>query len=227
MRTVQIDLGVFGNCLMLDDVYWPDSLHTISDYAFFSCKNLRKIHLPNNLTKIGEKAFCFCENLAGLELPSSLAFIENYAFYNCSKLEYVLFDDNRCKLGKNVFDGCHQLKNHADILANNQPLENKEDKAATPNSCNNEYEITAEVQVKNSKGVHARPASLMAKLAHKYTSVISIKAKDSAANCRSPIGLLHSHIKYGDYIEIHAVGNDAHEAVADIVKLVSEGFGES
>ena len=146
--------------------------------------------------------------------------------YNCSRLEYVLFSGNSYRLGKNVFDGCRQLKNLSDILANNQQPKSKENKAITSASCNHEYEITAEVKITNSKGIHARPASLMAKLAHKYTSAISVKTKCSVADCRSSIGLLRSCIKHGDNIEVHAIGNDAKEAVTEIVKLVSEGFGE-
>lgn len=61
----------------------PDSVKSISDYAFYRCSNLVSVHLPQGLEKIGIKAFADCYNLEDLVVPLSVTYIYSDAFKNC------------------------------------------------------------------------------------------------------------------------------------------------
>lgn len=61
----------------------PDSVKSISDYAFYRCSSLVSVHLPQGLEKIGIKAFADCYNLEDLVVPPSVTYIYSDAFKNC------------------------------------------------------------------------------------------------------------------------------------------------
>lgn len=64
----------------------PDSVKSISDYAFYGCSSLMSVSLPQGLEKIGIKAFADCYNLEDLVVPSSVTYIHSEAFRGCKKL---------------------------------------------------------------------------------------------------------------------------------------------
>ena len=51
----------------------PNSLETISDYAFCKCNNLTSITIPNSVEWIGDYAFCNCYNLETIYCERSQA----------------------------------------------------------------------------------------------------------------------------------------------------------
>lgn len=61
----------------------PESVKSISDYAFFGCYSLVSVSLPQGLEKIGEKAFASCHNLEDLIIPASVTLILSDAFSGC------------------------------------------------------------------------------------------------------------------------------------------------
>ncbi len=84
----------------------PDSVMTISDWAFCECKKLNRITIPDSVYEIGEGAFSNCVLLDEVEIPDSVEKIDDCAFRGCTSLEKVVIPDSVKELGWGVFDGC-------------------------------------------------------------------------------------------------------------------------
>ena len=83
--------------------------------------------------------------------------------------------------------------------------------------------------IKNSSGLHARPASEFIACAKGFTSKISIGRKDSEkkVNAKSIILLLSLGLSKGEVVEISATGEDEAQSVDTLIDLINEGFGET
>ena len=79
----------------------------------------------------------------------------------------------------------------------------------------------------NTKGLHARAAAKVAKLAVTFKSEITVTRGDQTVSARSIMGLMMLAAAKGAEIEICAKGPDAESAVAAMVALVAGRFGES
>ena len=79
----------------------------------------------------------------------------------------------------------------------------------------------------NAKGLHARAAAKLAKLAVTFKSEITVTRGDQSVSARSIMGLMMLAAAKGAEIEISARGPDAEAALAAVVALVGGGFGES
>ena len=80
--------------------------------------------------------------------------------------------------------------------------------------------VTKEVVVKNSTGLHARPATLLVKKASGFKSDITIECNGKKANVKSLIGVLSLAVTKDATIKVVASGDDEALAVEEIVKLV-------
>lgn len=83
-----------------------------------------------------------------------------------------------------------------------------------------------EVEIKNKLGLHARPASLVVKLAGKFESEIQLIKEDTEINAKSILGVMMLAAGPGQKITITADGSDEAEAVDAIGSLIESGFGE-
>lgn len=63
-----------GDIGIVTSVALPNTIRSISDYAFYNQKNLLSISIPNGVTMIGKRAFGFC-GLESIALPSGLTYI--------------------------------------------------------------------------------------------------------------------------------------------------------
>jgi phosphotransferase system HPr (HPr) family protein len=89
---------------------------------------------------------------------------------------------------------------------------------------------TAEVDVHNASGLHARPAATFVKAAAVFRSQVRIEnlTRGSApANAKSLISVLGSGVERGHRIRISAEGEDEAAAIEDLRTLAETGFGES
>ncbi len=86
--------------------------------------------------------------------------------------------------------------------------------------------ISQKITVLNQTGIHARPAALFLNVSTKFNSNITVTKKEKSGNAKSLLGLLSLGINKGSEITINAEGDDEKEAVAALVKLVEERFGE-
>ena len=84
----------------------PNSVQTISDYAFNSCSDLTSITISNSVETIGDYAFCQCEGLIFVTIGSSVQTIGSSAFSDCYNLtEIVNLRTIPQTIDADVFDG--------------------------------------------------------------------------------------------------------------------------
>ena len=86
--------------------------------------------------------------------------------------------------------------------------------------------VSQKVVVKNSTGLHLRPAGLLCKEAMKYKSLVTFRFEDSTANAKSVLSVLGACIKSGDEREFICDGPDEEEALRAMVTIVKNGLGE-
>ena len=86
--------------------------------------------------------------------------------------------------------------------------------------------LTRSIQVKNSVGLHARPATYFIQEANKYRSSISVKKDSRKVNAKSLLGVLSLGVVQGMNIEREADGSDEADAIEALTKLIESGFAE-
>jgi phosphocarrier protein len=83
-----------------------------------------------------------------------------------------------------------------------------------------------EVQIANQRGLHARASAKFVNLASEIDAVIEVE-KDGHKVCGTSImGLMMLGAGVGDTVIIHVQGDHAEEALAKLIALVEERFGE-
>ena len=82
------------------------------------------------------------------------------------------------------------------------------------------------VTIINKKGLHARASAAFAKLAGQYQSRILVKYDGLEVDAGHIMDLMMLVAHKGAEIEICAEGSDAQNALAALVDMVADGFGE-
>lgn len=78
--------------------------------------------------------------------------------------------------------------------------------------------------VVNDKGLHTRPSTELVKCATAFRSQVNITCQQETANAKSLLGILMLAATRGSKIDVEAIGEDAEEAVATILKLAQNKF---
>lgn len=87
---------------------------------------------------------------------------------------------------------------------------------------------SADVEVINEVGLHARPAAQFATAARKFDATLTVSSGSRGpVSAISIIGLATLGAKKGDTLHIEATGAQAKEAVDALVAMVKDGFGET
>ena len=86
--------------------------------------------------------------------------------------------------------------------------------------------IVHKVKVKNSLGLHTRPAAAIVKILQPRKSAVSFTYKDETINARSIMSILMLAAKKNSQITITVEGEDAEVTMQLIVKAFDEEFGE-
>ena len=85
---------------------------------------------------------------------------------------------------------------------------------------------TKNIEIQNTVGLHARPATYFIQKANSYRSSIWVENSDRRANAKSLLGVLSLGMSKGDIITVLADGPDEEAAVDGLVNLVMGGFNE-
>ncbi|MDE7292216.1 MAG: HPr family phosphocarrier protein [Treponemataceae bacterium] len=80
--------------------------------------------------------------------------------------------------------------------------------------------------VKNRAGIHARPASLIAQTANKFSSEITLEKDEIEVNAKSIMGVITMAAGYNTTIVLKVSGEDEQEALAAIERLFETKFEE-
>ena len=87
----------------------PDSVTTISSWAFHYCLSLTNVTIGDSVTTIDDYAFYDCTSLTNITIPNSVRTVGTYAFRNCTSLISVIIPDSVTKIGEGVFEKCTSL----------------------------------------------------------------------------------------------------------------------
>ena len=85
--------------------------------------------------------------------------------------------------------------------------------------------VSKEMEIKNSQGLHARPATLLVQKATRFKCYIKIEHKGKSANAKSLIGILSLGISKGANITLSTKGSDENAALKEIVELIESFEG--
>ena len=96
-------------CTSVREVYLPDSIISIGDYAFCNCTSLTSITLPDSVTSIGYFAFAYCHSLTSVTLGNNVTLIDDNAFSGCVSLTSIIIPDSVTSIGDYAFSGCVSL----------------------------------------------------------------------------------------------------------------------
>ena len=103
----------FNGCDGIKDIYIPESVKSIGEYAFNECYNLRSVIFEENsqCKTIGAYAFR-STHLTHIKIPSAVQCIEEDAFSRCSYLQEITFEElSQCNsIGSSAFWGCEALR---------------------------------------------------------------------------------------------------------------------
>lgn len=117
---------LYINNILATDIIIPDSVTSISGYAFYNCTNLENIIIPNSVTSIGFSAFSGCNNLKNITLPfvgeNQNGTSNTHFGYIFGKSSYVYSDvvpaslksviiTNATTINRNAFSGCANITN--------------------------------------------------------------------------------------------------------------------
>lgn len=77
------------------------------------------------------------------------------------------------------------------------------------------------IQIKNSQGLHARPASLFVKIANRFESEVTLRKDSEEVSGKSIMGLLTLAANRGAIVEIEVSGPDAPQAMKALEEFLS------
>jgi phosphocarrier protein len=85
---------------------------------------------------------------------------------------------------------------------------------------------TAEVLIRNQKGLHARASAKFVRCAEAFDAEVTVSREGQSVGGTSIMGLMMLAASPGTTIGIEATGADAEAAVKALVSLVEQRFGE-
>lgn len=84
--------------------------------------------------------------------------------------------------------------------------------------------VSRDVTIKNSHGLHARPATFFIQKANSYKCSIWVEKGDRRVNAKSLLGVLSLAVTQGMTITLLADGADANSTVAGLADLLENGL---
>ena len=84
----------------------------------------------------------------------------------------------------------------------------------------------AEVEIINRLGLHARASAKLTKLAGSFASEVWISRGERRVNGKSIMGVMMLAAGIGSEVVVEAEGSDAEQAVAALLALIADKFGE-
>lgn len=86
--------------------------------------------------------------------------------------------------------------------------------------------VSKTITVLNKSGLHARPASELAKIATKCDSDVLIKVGEKNINPKSILNIMSAAIRCGTEIEVQCTGDTEEQDLITIVTAIEGGLGE-
>lgn len=83
---------------------------------------------------------------------------------------------------------------------------------------------TINYTIKDSEGIHARPAGILVKTAKEFASSVIIKKGDKDADCKKIFGIMSLCVKCGEEISLDINGEDEDKAAEALLKCLEENL---
>lgn len=87
--------------------------------------------------------------------------------------------------------------------------------------------VIKEIIIRNRKGLHARASAEVVRLAESFKTPLSIYCQGMCAPANSIMDLLMLGAGQGTLLRIEGNGKDAEHAVAALINLIENEFGET
>lgn len=100
----------FSGCTLLESVHLSEGIEMIPGYAFKNCSSLKDLYIPDTVKTIGEYAFAGCTALETIHLPNAISKFEDGLFKDCRSLKKCFIPDSVKEIGAEVFAGCASLR---------------------------------------------------------------------------------------------------------------------
>ena len=84
-----------------------------------------------------------------------------------------------------------------------------------------------EVEIANKLGLHARASAKLTQLAARYQSEVWLSRNGRRVNAKSIMGVMMLAAARGTTVTIETSGPDEQEAMAALLELIKDKFGES
>lgn len=81
------------------------------------------------------------------------------------------------------------------------------------------------VQVKNIKGLHIKPAGEMSRIALTRPCRVYLKVREYEVNAKSVLGILSAQVKCGETVTIVCDGEGEEDTLHEIIEAVNNKFG--
>lgn len=86
--------------------------------------------------------------------------------------------------------------------------------------------LVQRIRIENEMGLHARPAALLVQAVEGLDCDITIEKDGEKVDGKSIMGVMMLAAECGSEILVTSRGPDAHKAIEEIGRVVSEKFGE-
>jgi phosphocarrier protein HPr len=87
-------------------------------------------------------------------------------------------------------------------------------------------QVTAEVLIKNRKGLHARASAKFVRCAELFEAEVQVTKDDTTVGGTSIMGLMMLGASIGSTLKLEAEGADAAAAINALTALIDDLFGE-
>jgi phosphocarrier protein HPr len=86
--------------------------------------------------------------------------------------------------------------------------------------------MTKDFLIANKLGIHARPAAMFVKTANRFACDIFVEKDGEKVNGKSIMGMMMLAAGPGSTLTVHANGQDASQALAELETLIQRKFDE-
>ncbi|WP_068110942.1 phosphoenolpyruvate--protein phosphotransferase [Tropicimonas marinistellae] len=86
--------------------------------------------------------------------------------------------------------------------------------------------VSDAIVIPNTSGLHARPAAVLANMAKKFESRVTLRRGDDQANAKSVVSVMRLNLEQGAKVVLVAEGPDAADAVNALAPQIAAGLGD-
>ncbi|WP_027136025.1 HPr family phosphocarrier protein [Geminicoccus roseus] len=105
-------------------------------------------------------------------------------------------------------------------------MSSSQDNSGTANSPRAQGGTALEVRVCNARGLHARAAAKLVRMADTFDAVVVVAKDDAEVTATSILGLMMLGASMGSILRVSARGAEADRALHAIASLIQRGFDE-